>query len=91
MNWNKFIELVCAGTIGHVCVFFFVVVVSFFPGNECSKPLMHAIYVNTTRVNMLRSIRFKKINIFLYIVAFWQHLVVHWRFRNSASSVTHIL
>ena len=33
-----------------------VVVVSFFPDNECSKPLMHAIYVNRMRVNMLRSI-----------------------------------
>ena len=31
---------------------------------------MHLIYVNRTRVNMLR------LNIFLYIVAFWQHLVV---------------
>ena len=26
-----------------------------------------------------------KINIFLYIVAFWQHLVVQGRFGNSAS------
>ena len=31
---------------------------------------MHLIYVNRTRVNMLR------LNIFLYIVAYWQHLVV---------------
>ena len=31
---------------------------------------MHLIYVNRTRVNMLR------LNIFLYIVAFWQHLLV---------------
>ena len=31
---------------------------------------MHLIYVNRTRVNMLR------LNIFLYIEAFWQHLVV---------------
>ena len=26
----------------------------------------------------------------MYIRAFWQHLVVKWRGRNSASSVTHI-
>ena len=47
-----------------------------FSENECSKPLMYLIYVNRTRLNMLRSIWFRKINIFLYIVAFWQHLVV---------------
>ena len=60
-----------------VCVCVLLIFLIFiFSENECSKPLMYLIYVNRTRLNMLRSIWFRKINIFLYIVAFWQHLVV---------------
>ena len=46
------------------CFVFVFVCFFFFLGNECSKPLIHASYVNRTRVNMLR----------MYIVPFWQHL-----------------
>ena len=54
-----------------VCVWFFNFFnFYFFQKMNVAKPLMHLIYVNRTRVNMLR------LNIFLYIVAFWQHLVV---------------
>ena len=60
-----------------VCLCVLLILLIFiFSENECSKPLMYLIYVNRTRLNMLRSIWFRKINIFLYIVAFWQHLVV---------------
>ena len=44
----------------------------FFFVNKCSKPLMHEIYVNRTKDHL-----FKKIMIFLYIVTFWQRLVVN--------------
>ena len=62
-----------------VCVCVLLILLIFiFSENECSKPLMHLIYVNATRVNMLRSIRFRKIFCTL------------WRFCNTYSGTLEI-
>ena len=74
-------QLACAGAIGHARVFL----------GRLWMRLMHAIYINKTGMNKLRIIWFKIINIFLYILAFWQHLVLNWRAGKSTSSATHIM
>ena len=57
------------------------------------KEVLGSFEVSHIVVNKLRIIWFKKINIFLYIRAFWQRLVVNWmrKGRNSASSFAHIM
>ena len=50
-------------------------------------------YSNLCQKNAREKVKdhwFKKTDIFLYIRSFWQHLVVNWRGRNTASGVTHI-
>ena len=50
------------------------------------KEVFGSFEVSHIVVNKVRIIWFKKVNIFLYIRAFWQHLVVNWiqTGRNSA-------
>ena len=56
-----------------VCFFLFFFYFYFFSENECSKPLMHLIYVNATRVNMVRSIWFRKI-----FCTLWRFCNTYW-------------